>query len=196
MNNVIEEACNINSQLTDVHRKINELSSLLTINESYTPLKSILTKTLESAKGISEERSITVTSTTSCNNLLIAGDGSAIVTVIHELLQNAISASPDGGRVQMETVKQPDCMVTISVSDYGAGMEPEQIAEFLSPSIQCEENVGTRDNNWGGVGIPLAKAIAEAHGGALEIRSMPGSGTIAMLVIPSDRVLTENEEAA
>ena len=39
-----------------------------------------------------------------------------------------------------------------------------------------------------GFGLPLAKAIAEAHNGALEIRSMPGQGTTAMLALPADRI--------
>jgi len=47
-----------------------------------------------------------------------------------------------------------------------------------------------------GLGLPIAKAIAEAHGGTLELRSMPNQGTTAILTIPPERVIVSDTEEA
>ena len=61
--------------------------------------------------------------------------------------------------------------VTITVSDDGAGMSPDVLAKVREPFFSTKTG-GT------GLGLPIADRIARAHGGALEIQSAPGVGTV------------------
>jgi len=77
-------------------------------------------------------------------------------------------------------------MLTISVSDRGHGMSPEFVPRCLTPLAADLEFGPPRLRI--GRGLPFAKAIAEAHGGKLEIRTNLRAGTMAMIVIPPARV--------
>jgi two-component system, cell cycle sensor histidine kinase PleC len=69
------------------------------------------------------------------------------------------------------------------------------MVKALTPFGQVENKM-TATHNGTGLGLPLAKAMLELHGGKLEIQSEPGRGTIIMLKFPADRVSHGRKVAA
>ncbi len=68
----------------------------------------------------------------------------------------------------------------IEVSDDGPGMSPQVMARAGEPYFTTRAGTGAL-----GLGLFVARGIAEAHGGCLELESRPGEGTRARIVLPA-----------
>lgn len=122
----------------------------------------------------------------SAANITVCCHKEAVVLALQHLIRNAIAHSPAGTSVRVSASSFPDGLVAIEISDDGIGMSPDFVAQNLAPRPKCNDLVR------GGVGRgwPVAKAVAEAHNGKLEIHSMPGQGTSALFIIPHERTLS------
>lgn len=181
---------------TRAHNKTLELSSLLADGDELVRLDHVLGQANDRMELNATRRGVSIKTTYSRNDLLIFCNGDAVRMAIEELVLNAVNVSKSGSSILIEARKHEDCMLSISVSDSGDGMMPGEVSELLSPGTGGDVLIDGSAAPFGGVGLPIAKAIAEAYGGKLEVRSMPGSGTTAMFIVPADRVLTEAEAAA
>jgi len=105
-------------------------------------------------------------------------DSRRLVQIVDNLVRNALDATPVGGAVQVRT-SCDDEGLSVVVDDEGPGMAPETLAQVMDPFFTTKAR-GT------GLGLPLARRLAQAHGGQLLIRSTPGQGTQAHLHIPHE----------
>ena len=110
-------------------------------------------------------------------------DQVAIETALTCLIRSALQHSPPDGTVTIKAHIFEDGLLSISVADQGIGMHPDDISSYLDPLY------GILDNGDAADCLPLAKTIAEIHGGALEIRSMSQRGTTVRFILPPERVL-------
>lgn len=104
----------------------------------------------------------------------IVADAFRIDQALRNLLTNAIEHSAPRSRITV-AVEHMDLGVQISVTDEGAGFQPEVRARVLSPTFR-----GARDQ----LGLFVVRRIAEAHGGRLQIASTPGAGAITSFLLP------------
>jgi PAS domain S-box-containing protein len=107
--------------------------------------------------------------------------------ILLNLMSNAVKFTPAGGRVSVSAVIEADGAV-IMVKDSGIGMKPEEIAIALEPFRQIDGPLSRRFDGTG-LGLPLAKALVELHGGRLEIQSAPGAGTLVRVRLPLERMM-------
>lgn len=111
----------------------------------------------------------------------ITGDARRLARAIGHVLDNAISATPQGGRVLVELSGRKG-RARIVVSDNGAGMDAPTLARALEGiKLSADGKVVERRQ---GLGLPLARRLVEAHGGTLELLSEPGQGTAAIIELP------------
>lgn len=108
------------------------------------------------------------------------------------ILSNAIKYTGAGGTVRVSLECKSNGGLTVTVSDTGIGMNAEEIKIALSPFGQVSSklsglNAGT------GLGLPLAKAMMELHGGSLTMRSQPNQGTTVILHFPKAHISSDNE---
>ena len=97
------------------------------------------------------------------------------------LLDNAVKYTPqEGGRVSMRIV-QEDASVGVEVSDTGIGIPEEQIPHVFERFYRAEE---ARSTEGLGLGLSIARQIAEDHGGSIEARSKPREGSTFIIRIP------------
>ncbi len=102
------------------------------------------------------------------------GDPELLQCLIRNLLENAIKFAPEGSDIQVSAKDEPDSVV-IEVADQGPGIPEELLPKVFERFYRAE---GTRDKVSGvGLGLPIAKRIAEVHGGSLGVASQPGAGT-------------------
>ncbi|HLI20046.1 MAG TPA: HAMP domain-containing sensor histidine kinase [Stellaceae bacterium] len=109
--------------------------------------------------------------------------------ILLNLMSNAVKFTPAAGRVDVSASIAGGNAV-IAVADTGIGMKKEDIAIALEPFRQIDHAGGgalTRRFDGTGLGLPLAKALVELHGGMLEIESMPDAGTTVRIVMPLER---------
>ncbi|HWK39583.1 MAG TPA: HAMP domain-containing sensor histidine kinase [Hyphomicrobium sp.] len=117
----------------------------------------------------------------------VRADMTTIKQVLFNLLSNAIKFTPRGGDVRVVTGLGFDRSVFIAVQDTGVGMSEQQIEAALKAPVP-EQPQRSKDGGHG-IGLPLARSLAEANGARLEIDSAIGEGTAVALVFPRDRVI-------
>jgi two-component system, cell cycle sensor histidine kinase PleC len=117
-------------------------------------------------------------------------DGRLIRQVLINLVSNAVKFSRRGGVVTIQAKLNVDREMQIIVKDTGAGIPKNKIRQALEPFGQAHDSAhAARENQGTGLGLPLAKAMVELHGGYLELESDVGVGTIVTITFPSRRVL-------
>jgi signal transduction histidine kinase len=115
--------------------------------------------------------------------------------ILMNLLSNAVKFTPENGEVRVSAEQAGDGGLALVVTDTGIGMTEEEIAIALEPFRQVE-NALTKKFEGTGLGLPIARHLAELHGGRLEIDSAKDLGTTIRAYLPPDRVLGIREAAA
>ncbi|MEO1204771.1 MAG: response regulator [Pseudomonadota bacterium] len=156
------------------------------------PLVNVLANAQAVVGPLSRECNVPVGIVRMPDHAYLACDAEKLSNALACLLDNAIRYAPSGTSVSVEVDVHEDYMLTIAVEDQGPGMEPD----FSAAALAAFDDVAEVDISPEGVGLPLVKAVMESHGGALEIRSFPGEGTTALMVLPADRVFLEEPEYA
>lgn len=120
----------------------------------------------------------------------VRGDERRIKQILLNLLGNAVKFTPADGEVRVGATRRADGGIELWVTDTGIGMTAEDIAAAVRPFGRPSGHVA-REHEGVGLGLPLAKSLAELHGARLHIDSRPGRGTTVSLSFPADRVLAE-----
>ena len=115
--------------------------------------------------------------------LVAEGDGDPEVVVdpvrlrqlVGNLLSNAIRHTRPGGTVKIRTGYAAE-LLTIAVADTGVGIAPDDLPKVFDRFWRADES-RNRATGGSGLGLPIARKIAEAHGGAITADSKPGTGT-------------------
>ena len=104
------------------------------------------------------------------------GDKVKLEEVILNLLQNAKDAVGFEGSITLSAERKNDTII-IRCQDDGCGIPADRIETIFDPFVTYKEN-GT------GLGLSSARRIAEAHGGSIEVKSSPESGTVFTVTLP------------
>ncbi|MBL8699056.1 MAG: CHASE2 domain-containing protein [Alphaproteobacteria bacterium] len=118
---------------------------------------------------------------------LVVADVLRMRQIVLNLLSNAIKFTLPPGSVSASVLRPGPDRVVIEVVDTGIGMSAEEVAIALQPFRQVDSRLERRFGG-AGLGLPIAKALAELQGGSLEIESAPGQGTRVRVVIEAARV--------
>jgi signal transduction histidine kinase len=114
--------------------------------------------------------------------LVVVGDADRLAQVLGNLLSNAIKYSPEGGRVHV-TGERTNGAVRIGVTDEGIGIPPSHqdriFTKFFRGDAAASGIAGS------GLGLALARAIVEAHGGWIGFTSHVGQGTTFSIELPT-----------
>jgi PAS domain S-box-containing protein len=120
--------------------------------------------------------------------LLLRADERKLKQVLMNLLSNAVKFTPPSGEILVHARVESERGVVIEVADNGIGIAPEDIERALSPFGQVDSRLSRRYEGTG-LGLPLARALAELHGGTLTLESALGRGTIVRITLPADRLV-------
>jgi PAS domain S-box-containing protein len=115
---------------------------------------------------------------------LLVVDPTRLKQILLNLLSNAIKFTEAGGSVALAIRRAADGGVTFQVRDTGVGMTAAEIEIALEPFGQVDAGY-TRKQEGTGLGLPLARRLAELHGGALAIDSAKGRGTTVTVRLPA-----------
>ncbi len=142
---------------------------------------SICDEVFENMQMIAENKGISITYF-SMDEIYVYADKNMITTVLRNLVLNAIKFSNTGGSVKIFAIKEPS-EVTITVSDNGIGIEPENIGKLFDVS-QKYSNPGTADEPGSGLGLSLCKEFVEKHGGKIWVESTVDKGSDFIFTLP------------
>jgi signal transduction histidine kinase len=105
-----------------------------------------------------------------------------IAQLLDNLLSNAVKYTRPGGSVTARAFRAADGIV-LEVEDTGIGMSPEEAAAVFTRFYRAPGSRAARIPGLG-LGLPIARSIAEAHGGRIECTSTPGAGTAFTVFLP------------
>ncbi len=115
-------------------------------------------------------------------SLTLQLDGDRVAQVLINLLSNALRHTPEGGRVQV-TLTAGDSTAVLAVQDEGEGLGAEEL-EGVFRRFYRTDSGRSRAMGGTGLGLAISRAIAELHGGSLNITSARGRGTRLTLTLP------------
>jgi signal transduction histidine kinase/tetratricopeptide (TPR) repeat protein len=124
-------------------------------------------------------------------DVTIFADEARLRQVIANLLSNAVKFSGEDGVAHIAVERVVDG-IDIVIRDNGPGIAEEQIAAVMEPFGQVESSYA-RSHGGTGLGLPIAKALVELHGGRLSLASS-GEGTIARIHLAADRIIGEDQD--
>lgn len=116
-------------------------------------------------------------------------DPRRLTQALGNLLANALKFTPEGGRVRFVARPHADGSLHLIVEDTGIGMAEETIASALEPFRQLDGSLARRFEG-AGLGLSISKALAELHGGSLNVTSTVGEGTVVTVALPAARLAT------
>lgn len=111
----------------------------------------------------------------------VTGDRRRLARALGHVIDNAVAATPDGGRILVELSRKKK-HAQIVVSDNGPGMDAPTLARALDGFKVSADGKAVERRR--GLGLPLARQLVEAHGGTLTLLSEPGQGTAAIVELP------------
>ena len=125
---------------------------------------------------------------------LVRGDGVKLRQIFTNLIGNALKFTRPGGVITVKAARWQDGSASISVTDSGIGMTVEELDIAMMPFGQVDGG-RNRLREGTGLGLPIAKALVELHGGRLSIESEKNVGTVVSVVFPSRHDVTTTSDA-
>jgi two-component system cell cycle sensor histidine kinase PleC len=188
---IVEYAGLINDAAGHLLSVINDIldiskiqSGKYTIDSREVSVEEVIQACINSFRLMANEAGVTLEPSMAYDLPLARGDGVKLRQIFTNIISNAIKFTPRGGRVRIDGLRTPDGGVGVLIHDTGVGMTEDEMKVALTPFGQVDSG-RTRWREGTGLGLPIAKALVELHGGQIEIRSKKGEGTEVAIYLPS-----------
>jgi signal transduction histidine kinase len=144
-------------------------------------LSHLLDETLRKFQALAARRGVRLERGSTHADVPARADAERLQRALFNLLKNAVEHSPPNSRVTATLATDGESALFL-VTDQGPGIAPEERDRVFERFHRGSG--GHAGDSGSGLGLPIARWIAEAHGGSLELADDPGGGTAATLVIP------------
>ncbi|MBO9539912.1 HAMP domain-containing histidine kinase [bacterium] len=158
-------------------------SGLLSLEKVPIDLDELLTELVAEASPAITEAGLTLSLDLEGHDLALEGDPPRLAQVFQALLDNARKFTPSPGRIEV-VAGRSDAQVWVEVRDTGIGIAPEAQAQIFEKFSPLDSGPARRYPG-AGLGLPLSRAIVEAHGGTITLKSELGKGTTFRVTLPS-----------
>jgi signal transduction histidine kinase len=148
-----------------------------------TDMARLIDETVELYQYAAEEKGVNL-SVTPGGALPVVADADRIRQVLANLLDNAVKYTPPDGRVEVSATRTGGS-VSVSVSDSGEGISPEDIPRIFDRLYRADKS---RSKRGLGLGLSLVRAVLFAHGGAIDVQSVPGTGSRFTFTLPAAEI--------
>lgn len=152
------------------------------ISPQPTDLAAVARASVASAGPTAEQAQVTLVA--EIEEARLEADPVRLGQVVDNLVSNALKFTPEGGTVRVAVTPLPDGGARLAVSDTGIGIPADELAQLTSRFFRAT-NATRRAIPGVGLGLSITKAVVDAHGGGMEIRSTAGQGTTFVVTLPA-----------
>ncbi len=190
---LLDRACTIaENQVAHVARLVDDLLDVSRIARGKVQLKreevdlvQVIQGVVRDYQPVFAENELALEASLPAAPVRIHTDPARLVQMVSNLLHNAIKFTDPGGKVGLSVEVQDGTWAQVAVRDSGTGIPAEMLASVFEPFTQRRETIG-RTRGGLGLGLALAKGLAELHGGTLSAHSDgPGTGSRFVLRLPA-----------
>lgn len=183
----LDEVLNASNHLLNLINDVLDMSkiesgSLSLYVEDDVNLKALLQQTVTTAESLLVNKPVTLTYDIADSLPNIRGDSQRILQILLNVISNACKFTAEGV-IKIQASYDKDT-IQVKISDTGAGIAEKDRALVFESFKQTE--TGIRDGTGTGLGMPISKVLAEAHGGRLWFESQVGMGTTFYIDLPID----------
>jgi len=161
------------------------------IGRDVIPAASLLHEVAQTMEPLCLEKGVGFSSSSTVSDFIITGSRKALGGALLNLLENALQACEGRGGVSGEVKLSAEIsgrQVRISVRDTGGGIAPEAQARIFEPFFTTRGQ-GT------GLGLAIALGVVRAHGGSIEVSSLPGEGSEFIMLLPVGPMAEESHKS-
>ena len=146
-----------------------------------TRLGPIIEDSVRSVEGFARDNGVTISH--SANGVVdVIADPDRTIQVLINLLSNAVKHSPSGSKVEMTSGREGS-MAAVAIRDHGPGIPSHKVDFIFEPFTQLDGS-DTRRIAGTGLGLTIARALAEKQGGGIRVSSREGDGATFTLTMP------------
>ncbi|MDR3230972.1 MAG: HAMP domain-containing protein [Synergistaceae bacterium] len=179
----VMEVDRLSELIAEVERLSNLEGEILNLHSETRDLGSFLAGMLDSFGQLFTRAGITLTRKLPEGESIVADiDVGRFRHVIENLLSNALRYTEPGKNVEVR-LDSSDGNARIEIEDSGMGIEPSDLPHVFDRFYRADAS-RTRGTGGRGVGLAIARAAVEAHGGTISVRSTPGRGSVFTVTLP------------
>ena len=172
-------------RLTHLVQEIIDLSRIqdqnTTLNSEYFSLKEVIEEAMYQSKVHAEKQQVQVNFSPE-GDIEFFGDRKQILIAISNLVENAISYSPERTSVSI-VLKQSENIAEIAISDQGVGIEEAELQRIFERFYRVDP-ARSRETGGTGLGLSIVKHVISNHGGEVQVWSVPGTGSTFTVLLP------------
>lgn len=191
---IAEESRHLTRLVDDMLYMARESAHALPLQNTAVRLDELISRVCDQVQSIAAERQISIAFFHDCAGKTVLGDPVRLRQVFLILLDNAMRYSAPGNEVRIHVT----CIgeyICVRVADQGMGIDPSELGHVFERFHRGAAARGC-DGEGVGLGLPVAKAIIESHGGTISIESMPHQGTTVSVTLPIQQDVNMRYECA
>ena len=167
-------------RLQNMAYQLLDLATLREVQTEIFPVAELFQRVCGIMQVKAKERRITLSA--SCRQERVEGNMELLITLLGNLVDNALKASPEDSSVRLGASEEGDKLI-LEVTDRGIGMTKEQLVHIKEAFYRVDRS-RSRAAGGAGLGLSICDRIAQLHHGELAFVSQPGEGTTARLILP------------
>jgi signal transduction histidine kinase len=177
-----EEAASLSRLVTDLQELSLADAGELKMTFQSADIKNLIQETLNVLQAKANAKGLELLADLPDELPVLNIDAHRIKQVLFNLLDNAIAHTGKGGTVMVKALEKNNT-ISISVSDTGRGIPPEELPMIFERFYRVDKS-RTRTTGGSGLGLTIAKRLVEAHSGKISVDSQPGKGSIFTFTLP------------
>jgi signal transduction histidine kinase len=177
-----EEILRINRMVADLEKLAHVEENAAGLERRSTDICSLVEGIVRNVEPQFREKGVTLRSSAASPSVVRVVDPDKLSQAVINLLSNALKYTPPGGTVAVR-VDDGSSGIRISVADTGVGIAAEDLPRVFERFYRAD-NSRSRATGGAGIGLSIARAIVEAHGGTINAASEPGRGSEFVISLP------------
>jgi len=184
MERIVEQAKHLSVLVNDLLFIARQGAGAARLNLQTIDLSELVDRVCGDAKVIAHNKNVGIKLANGSSHEMVRGDPARLRQLFLVLLDNAVRYSKSKGAIEVQ-IGRSRGKVTVRVSDSGVGIAAEEL-DGVFERFRRGGNAAEMNAEGLGLGLPLAKAIVEAHKGKIEMKSKEGKGTTVLVTLPAE----------